>query len=229
MKQLMIMLALVCSLMQAASAHAEVGTVSLVKVWGYKQQPSATKWEALYRRDPVEMNQRLRTPDGGALHVRFIDDTELRLGSAAEVTVDRFVFDPVSGAGNLQAEVSRGLMRFITGRMKKDGVRIGTPTAIIGIRGTDFTIEVAEDGTTTVAVHEGEVVIMPRIGGGSESVPAGQNARVASNTSVVEMGVKPPAPDIGLEKGAGLDGPAGGGGGGGDGNDSGGDGSGGGC
>ncbi|UUX50564.1 FecR family protein [Nisaea acidiphila] len=227
MKRIAAALVLACILSQVPIAHAAVGIVSLVKVWGYKQEPSATNWEALYRRDAVEMNQRLRTPDGGALHVRFVDDTELRLGSAAEVTIDRFVFDPSTGAGSLRAEMNKGMMRFITGRMAKEGVRIGTPTAVIGIRGTDFVIEVADDGTTTVAVYEGEVVITPRTGGDSETVAAGQNARVALNAAIVETHVAAPPPDEGLDDGAGHDGYADGNGG--DGSDSGGGDSGGGC
>lgn len=193
----------------AASAPAQtVGTANLVKVWAYAKDAGAPNWGDLYTNGSVSMAQGLRTPSGGALHVRFIDDTDLRLGSESEIMVDRFVFNPSTSVGTFQAEIGKGVLRFITGRIKKAGVRIGTPTAVIGVRGTDFIVEVGADGTTTVAVLEGEVVITPRIGGGQEvSVPAGQTARVAANATSVAVGVAPPAADPGVtESDGGADG-----------------------
>jgi hypothetical protein len=196
-----------------------VGTADLVKVWAYSRDAGAQNWGDLYANGAVNMAQGLRTPVGGALHVRFIDDTDLRLGSEAEIVVDRFVFDPATTVGAFQAEIGRGVLRFITGRIKKDGVRIGTPSAVIGVRGTDFIVEVAANGTTTVAVLEGEVVITPRVGGGQEvAVPAGQTAQVAVNSASVAVGVAAPAADPGVSDNAGdadgEDGNADGGGGG---------------
>ena len=190
-----------------ASASAQtVGSVNLVKVWAYGRDSATTSWGDLYQSDPVLMAQGLRTPAGGALHVRFTDDTDLRLGSEAEIVVDRFVFDPSTGAGALQAEIGRGVLRFITGRMQKDGVRIGTPAAWIGVRGTDFIVQVAADGTTTVQVIEGEVIITPRGGGETASIPAGQTAQVAMAATSVSVGVAAPAADPGVAENGGGEG-----------------------
>lgn len=211
----------VLGLGMAASASAQtVGNVNLVKVWAYGRDSANASWGDLYQSDPVLMAQGLRTPTGGALHVRFTDDTDLRLGSEAEIVVDRFVFNPSTGAGAFQAEIGKGVLRFITGRMQKDGVRIGTPAAWIGVRGTDFIVQVAADGTTTVQVIEGEVIITPRGGGETASIPAGQTAQVAMAATSVAVGVAAPAADPGVsENGGDSDGDdvADGGGGGGDG------------
>ncbi len=204
-----------------SASSQTVGAVNLVKVWAYSRDDGAANWGDLYANDAVAMAQGLRTPSGGALHVRFTDDTDLRLGSEAEIVVDRFVFNPSTGAGALQAEISRGVMRFITGRIQKDGVRIGTPTAVIGVRGTDFIVEVGQDGTTTVQVLEGVVVITPRGGGETASIPAGQTAQVTVAATSVAIGVAPPSADPGVtDNGGGSDGDeneSDGGGGGGDG------------
>lgn len=49
--------------------------------------------------------------------------------------------------------------RFITGKLGGPGFKVRTPTAVIGVRGTDFVVLVAEDGATQVAVLDGEVEI----------------------------------------------------------------------
>lgn len=216
----MAVLGAVFTLGMAASASAQtVGSVNLVKVWAYGKDSANTNWGDLYQSDPVLMAQGLRTAAGGALHVRFTDDTDLRMGSEAEIVVDRFVFNPSTGAGALQAEIGKGVLRFITGRMQKDGVRIGTPVAVIGVRGTDFIVQVADDGTTTVQVIEGEVTITPRGGGETASIPAGQTAQVAVASTSVAVGVAAPAADPGVSEngGEGGDDSASDGGGGGDG------------
>ncbi|UUX50563.1 FecR domain-containing protein [Nisaea acidiphila] len=207
----------IMALLAAASADAEVGNVRLVKIWAYSKAASTADWNDLYRRDPVELNERLRTPDGGALHVRFVDDTDLRLGSAAEILIDRFVFDPSNNAGALQAEMGKGVFRFISGRMAKDGVRLGTPSAFIGIRGTDFIVDVRDDGSTVVAVLEGEVEITPRAGGPAVAIAANQTALVSLNATAVQIGVAAVTVDAGLDSDAGIDADSGSGGAGGQG------------
>jgi trimeric autotransporter adhesin len=211
--------AALCLVTAAPTFAQTVGNVNLVKVWAYGRDSGNANWADLYQSDPVLMAQALRTPIGGAMHVRFTDDTDLRLGSEAEIVVDRFVFNPSTGVGALQAEIGKGVLRFITGRMRKDGVRIGTPAAVIGVRGTDFIVQVAGDGTTTVQVIEGEVTITPRGGGETASIPAGQTAQVAMAATSVAVGVAPPAADPGVSEngGEGGDDGASDGGGGGDG------------
>jgi len=195
--------AALCLVTTAPTFAQTVGNVNLVKVWAYGRDSGNANWVDLYQSDPVLMAQALRTPIGGAMHVRFTDDTDLRLGSEAEIVVDRFVFNPSTGVGALQAEIGKGVLRFITGRMQKDGVRIGTPAAVIGVRGTDFIVLVAVDGTTTVQVIEGEVTITPRSGGETASIPAGQTAQVAMAATSVAVGVAPPAADPGVSENGG--------------------------
>jgi len=62
-----------------------------------------------------------------------------------------FSFDATTYEGNLAVNVLRGTMRMVSGLIRKnrpDAVRIETPTALIGVRGTDFIVDVepAEEG-----------------------------------------------------------------------------------
>ena len=190
---------------EALAQSGVVGRIELISVWGYGKPPETNDWRDAHVRDPVYFNQGLRTPEDGALHTRFQDDTVMRLGSNAEVIVDDYVYDYKTLDGKFVAEMTKGAFRFVTGRMRKAGVQLGTPTAIIGVRGTDFIVVVGGNGSTTVSVLEGEVEITPRAGGGTEVVSVGQVASVGVGATDVSFGGSPPSADPGLDENAGGD------------------------
>ena len=111
----------------------EVGKVALVHVFGY-ETPPAERREPLYVRDAVVANTMLETVRDGRIDVRFVDDTKLIVGPGSQVRVDQFVFDPSRGAGEATLDMSKGVMRFITGRMASQAYRVRTPTATLGVR-----------------------------------------------------------------------------------------------
>ncbi len=63
----------------AAQAAQEIGNVRLVKPWGSGTPPRGTRGP-LYRADDIVADELVETIEVGALHIRFIDDTMLRLG-----------------------------------------------------------------------------------------------------------------------------------------------------
>jgi len=171
-----------------------IGAVKAVVEYAYGKPPEASR-QAIYRNDAVYAREVVETISQGALHLLFRDDTDLRLGSATTITLDKFVYNPETNAGELVASISRGVFRFITGKMEKQGVSLRTPTSHIGIRGTDFTVAVAEDGSTQVAVAEGAVVVTPNNGGAAATVSAGQGATVGAAGDSVQISEAATAPD----------------------------------
>lgn len=104
----------------------------------------------------VEMADVIRTSRSTA-KVRFLDNTELSIGEQSSVEIDRFVYDPESAGGGSGAKmalrVAIGTARFVTGQIgkaKPQDVDIKTPTATVGIRGTDFSMTVDEIGRSLV-------------------------------------------------------------------------------
>ncbi len=160
-----------------AAAAQEVGRVELVRVYGYETAPSADR-APIFARDSVVANTLLETVRDGRLDVRFIDDTKLIVGPGSEVRIDRFVFDPNPGAGAATLNMTRGVMRFVTGRMASQAYSVRTPTATLGVRGTDFVVQVDGAGATTVSVLDGEVEFQPNDGDGG-SVSAGNTGSSA--------------------------------------------------
>lgn len=99
----------------------------------------------------------------GKAALRFVDDTQLSIGPNSSVRLDNFVFNRSSDASSFVIRATRGAFRFVTGRGDHDGYRIHTPTATLGVRGTQFDVKI--DGKQVrVSVLDGEVVLCP-IGG----------------------------------------------------------------
>lgn len=74
------------------------------------------------------------------------DNTLLSVGPNSALSLDRFSFDATTHAGALDATLKRGTLAVISGKIAKadtDSVRFRTPSATLGVRGTEFVIEVA--------------------------------------------------------------------------------------
>jgi len=85
--------------------------------------------------------------------INFIDETKLELESHSRVIIDEFVFDPANDIGSMSIKTGLGTVRYASGQIAKkykQNVKIQTPTAVIGVRGTDFTMTVDETGNSMI-------------------------------------------------------------------------------
>jgi hypothetical protein len=112
--------------------------------------------------DQVHQNETVSTGTGSAASFRFMDDTTLSLGAGSSIRLDRFVYDPNRGASDIVFAAARGAFRFVTGKANKPGYRFSTPTASIGVRGTDFDLYIDRGGSTMVLARGGEAIACPR-------------------------------------------------------------------
>jgi hypothetical protein len=87
----------------------------------------------------------LRTADGSSAGVTLKDDTRVSLGPNSQVALDKFAFNANTHEGNLFVSVLKGTLSMISGLLVKanpERVGVRTPTATIGIRGTEFIVDV---------------------------------------------------------------------------------------
>lgn len=157
---------LVCGVMAMgwmAFAADEIGSVTHVAVWAYGTPPQGTVAD-LFMADGVVSDEVVETVTDGAVHLRFIDGTEMRLGSSSTMTLDSVVYDPSQGTGEFVVELGTGVFRLITGSMNSEAFALSTPVATIGVRGSDIEIGVDANGTTTVEVNGGEAIVDPKVG-----------------------------------------------------------------
>ena len=95
--------------------------------------------------DPVFAIDTLRTEADGTIGVTMMDDTRISLGPASEVRLERYVFAPAEGGLGMVLNFVRGVAAYVSGRMAKlapDSIRLETPAAIVGVRGTTVAIRV---------------------------------------------------------------------------------------
>ena len=90
----------------------------------------------------------LRTGADGRVGITLKDDTRVALGPSSEVRVDRFVYAPGAGQLAFVLRMVRGVAAYVSGRIAKlspDAVRLETPQAIVGVRGTTVAIRVTPE------------------------------------------------------------------------------------
>jgi hypothetical protein len=130
---------------QAADMPAKAGTMKLVQ--GDVRVTDASGERVLRPGDNVAPADRLVTGADGAASLVLRDGTTMMLGPRSRVNIDAFTFNSTTQEGSLAVAVVRGTMRMISGLIAKTNPRavgVTTRTATIGVRGTDFIVEVDE-------------------------------------------------------------------------------------
>ena len=146
------------------SSALEIGLIENAG-WRVLGAPPGEVADRVSAGDAVFADERLETAADSFARVRFDDGSQFRMAQRSFAVLDRFVFDPNATTGEVVLNLTRGLFRFISGRLRLGSYLIKTPTLAIGLRGTDLLIEVLEDGATTITVLDGEVVLTLVAGG----------------------------------------------------------------
>lgn len=101
----------------------------------------------------IEMNDAIVTARAKA-QITFLDDTKVQITEQSKLVVDEFVYDPnKSDAGKVGLKIAIGTARYASGQIAKNNpqsVKVETPTATIGVRGTDFSMTVDELGRSLI-------------------------------------------------------------------------------
>ena len=89
----------------------------------------------------------LSTGSDGSLGVILRDDSTLSLGPGSSFVIQNFLFSPAEGKFGLLVRLTRGTMAYLSGligKLSPESVRIETPTASIGVRGTRFAVKAGD-------------------------------------------------------------------------------------
>jgi FecR protein len=98
--------------------------------------------DLVYRGDVVQ------TGADGKVGITFTDGTAFNLSSNARMVLNEFVYDPNGKSNSTLFSLSKGTFTFIAGKVAKTGdMKIDTPVATMGIRGTTPHVEISDDGT----------------------------------------------------------------------------------
>ncbi|AXO15912.1 FecR family protein [Thalassospira indica] len=88
---------------------------------------------------PVYLGDRIVTSANSGMQVLLLDETVFTIGPNSDVAIDEFVYDPATGDGRIVADMAKGVMRFVTGKIplnNPSSMDVNLPVGSIGIRGT---------------------------------------------------------------------------------------------
>ena len=90
----------------------------------------------------------LFTDQTGTIGVIFRDDAMVSLGPNSQVKIDEFLFQPAQGQFAFITRLIQGTAAFVSGQIAKlapESMKIHTPVAEIGVRGTRFAVQAEGD------------------------------------------------------------------------------------
>ncbi len=125
-------------------------------------------WRPAVTNQKVNAGEFVRTGDASQMALLVKDQTQVRLNQQSLFQIK----SAGNAEGGTQLELTTGRMwaqakQFFTGVLRgttglvsnQRKLTVTTPTSTIGIRGTDWEVNVGDSGTTTVAVFSGEVAV----------------------------------------------------------------------
>ena len=122
---------------------ADVGEIKVVQ--------GAAHIERGEQRLPVKVGMAVQEADKvvtaaeSTVGITFADNSLLSIGPSSVLAIDRYVFDSTTHAGQFDSTLSKGTLAVVSGKIVKqspEAMRVRTPSAIMGVRGTDFIVRV---------------------------------------------------------------------------------------
>ena len=90
----------------------------------------------------------IMTGADGSAGITFTDNSLVSVGPNSVFAIDKYRFDSTTHAGEFEGSLRKGRLAAISGKMVKqspESMKIRTPSAIMGVRGTEFVVQVDEE------------------------------------------------------------------------------------
>ncbi|MFN7177024.1 MAG: FecR domain-containing protein [Thermaurantiacus sp.] len=139
----------------AAQTPASVGVNSAIRNSVQVQTFRDPSLRPAILREAVFLGTQVSTAPASQLQILLVDRSVFTVGANARMTIDRFVYDPNRGTGDVAASVARGAFRFMSGkavRTEGGAAAVTTPVASIGVRGTILEGTVGEEVARIMAL-----------------------------------------------------------------------------
>jgi hypothetical protein len=96
----------------------------------------------------VQTSDVITTGADGSAGITFTDNSLVSVGPNTVFAIDKYRFDSTTHAGEFEGSLKKGRLAAISGKMVKaspESMKIRTPSAIMGVRGTEFVVQVDEE------------------------------------------------------------------------------------
>ena len=141
------------SLLVPSLAFGNVGEIGQIKGSGVLERGTDIVIEGNVGVGVQSMDEAVTA--NGTMRIDFIDETRVDITEQSRLVIDEFVYDPANDLGSLSIKASLGTVRYASGQIAKkykQNVKIRTPSATIGVRGTDFVMVVDEFGGSMITL-----------------------------------------------------------------------------
>lgn len=121
---------------------------------------AAGQTRALSRRAPVYVGDTVVTAEGAVAQLKFTDGSLLAMKADSQLRIERYSTREGSGVDAFGVSVLKGGFRSLTGAIGKrspEEYRVGARVATIGIRGTDYEIDLDLDNGLGLGVWNGAI------------------------------------------------------------------------
>ena len=138
-------LAAILFLASAAVLAADAGEIKVVNGSAYLER--AGERLQLKAGMPVREADVVVTGANGTVGITFADNSLLSIGPNSNFTIERFVFNSTTHAGQFDSRLNKGTLAGVSGKIVKqspEAMRVHTPSAIMGVRGTEFAVQVGD-------------------------------------------------------------------------------------
>jgi len=98
--------------------------------------------------DPLYEKDTIETGGDGSIGITFIDNTVMSSGPNSQIVLEDYKFNSSNFKGSMLTDMNRGTVSMISGdiaRSTPGAMKVKTPTAMLGVRGTRFVIEVKDN------------------------------------------------------------------------------------
>jgi hypothetical protein len=126
--------------------------------------------------DPIYRGDVVATGGDGKVGITFTDGTAFDLSNNARMAMTEFVYDPNSNSNSSLLSLTKGTFTFVAGKIAKTGdMKVDTPVATMGIRGTTPRVEISDDGSVkfSTLIEDGKDKVQQKLGGGGATPGAG--------------------------------------------------------
>jgi hypothetical protein len=140
----------------AIAALIVAGPAAASDIGQIKVSKGSVQIERSGGRVPAAVGASLRASDvivtgaDGSAGITFTDNSLVSVGPNSVFAIEKYAFDSTTHAGHFEGNLRQGRLAAVSGKMVRqspESMKIRTPSAVMGVRGTEFVVQVDEPAT----------------------------------------------------------------------------------
>lgn len=178
-------------LLSTAYCYAAIGSISKGSGAIYFKAKAEKKWAVAAAGMDINEGDRVKTGSDGRIEVGLQDGSRLTIGNNTEMEITRFLLDKDRRSATIfiQGKLRAAIAKF----SGKTNMRVKTPTAVAGVRGTDF-IVMNEGKANVLFGQEGSVEVKGKDKEAVALVPDTMTENTQGHAPIAPVKVEPNTP-----------------------------------